>query len=107
MSEPNFSAGNGSVAEALLDVNPTISISPRGVFQVCNLLATYAGAGILRIRETNLGGAELFRVVFAAAGSIPMDFRTAPMEFRAGETARTLVLTQEGNSTNSVTISGQ
>ena len=107
MSEPNFSAGNGSASEALMDVNPTVAIPARGVFQICNLIATYRGAGIIRIRETDLNGAELLRVRFAADGTIPLDFRTAPLEFRAGASARTLVFTQEGAFANSVTVSGQ
>lgn len=107
MGEPNFSSGTGNAAEALLDVNPTITIRAGGVFQICNLIATYAGAGYIRIRETDINGAELFRIRFAADGTIPIDFRTAPMQFKAGSSDRTLVLTQEGAFANSVLISGE
>lgn len=106
MSEPFFSSGVGSASEALLDVNPTIIIPPNGVFQVCNILSTYAGAGYIRLRETDLSGAELFRVRFAADGTIPADFTTAPLSFKGGPSGRTLVLTQQGAFPNSVTISG-
>lgn len=107
MSEPFFASGAGSASEALLDSNPTISIPGNGVFQVRNLIATYAGAGYIRLRETDLNGAELLRIRFAADGTIPLDFITAPLQFKAGSSGRTLVLTQEGSFANSVTISGE
>ena len=106
MSEPVFSSGNGSASEALMDSNPTITIPPNGVFQVRNLIATYAGAGYIRLRETDLNGAELLRIRFAADGTIPLDFITAPLQFKAGSSARTIAITQEGSFVNSVTISG-
>jgi hypothetical protein len=106
MSEPYFASGDGSASEALLDVNPTITVPPSGVFQICNILATYAGAGYIRIRETDLNGAELYRIRFAADGTIPCDFTTAPLTFKGGKNGRTLVITQQGNFPNSVTISG-
>lgn len=107
MGEPNFSSGTGNAAEALMDVNPTVVIPAGGIFQICNMIATFAGAGYIRIRETNLVGAELFRIRFAADGTIPLDFRTAPMQFKAGSTVRTLVFTQEGAFANSILVSGE
>ena len=106
MSEPVFSSGAGSASEALMGVNPTIAIPANGVFQIRNLIATYAGAGYIRLRETDINGAELLRIRFAADGTIPLDFITSPLQFKAGSSGRTIVVTQEGSFVNSVTISG-
>ncbi len=105
-TDPFFASGTGNAAEALMDVNPTVTIPARGVFQIWNFLATFSGAGYIRLRETDINGAELLRIRFSADGLIQGDFRTAPLQYKAGATARTLVLTQEGAFANSILISG-
>lgn len=108
MGSPNFSSGAGNAAEALLDVNPTITIPANGRLRIYNFIATYEGIGIIRLRDTDLVGTELMRIRFAADGLIQGDFRASPLEFLAPRaSARDIVVTQEGDFENSLLISGE
>jgi hypothetical protein len=107
MATPNFSSGTGNAAEALMDVNPTITIPAGGRLKIWNFIATYEGIGTIRLRETNLAGAELLRIRFAADGLIQGDFRSSPIEFLAPRGSdRVIAITQEGAFSNSLMIAG-
>lgn len=108
MAEPIFSSGTGNAAEALMDVNATITITKGGVLQIANFIATFEGVGKIRLRDTNLAGTELLRIYFAAAGLLQGDFRSSPIAFRApAGAARVIVVTQEGAFNNSLFLAGE
>lgn len=108
MSTPSFSSGAGNAVEALMDVNPTITIPAGGRLRIYNFIATYNGIGTIRLRDTDLAGTELLRIRFAADGLIQGDFRASPIEFLAPRaSARDIVITQEGDFANSLLIAGE
>jgi hypothetical protein len=84
--------------------NPTITIPASGRLNIANFIATFQGAGTIRIRETNLSGAEIFRIRFGQDGLIQGDFRSATLTFDAPSAGKTLVITQEGNFANSLLL---
>lgn len=108
MADPHFASGTGSANEAVMDSNPTITIPAGGSFSIASYLLTYQGAGTIRLRETDINGAELCRFRCAADGQIeggglspyPLGPWKAPKD-----AARTIVITQEGDFDCSILLS--
>lgn len=100
-------AGNG--AERIVTVQGgTIAIAEGTKLQITDLVGTYQGAGIHRLREDNLAGAEIFRLRYAADGTI-LDGLGTPMEIQGnpvGGGVKNVVITEEGAFVNTLTVLG-
>ncbi|MGE5663135.1 MAG: hypothetical protein ACM31I_02255 [Deltaproteobacteria bacterium] len=96
-------AGNG--AEQIVGTGGSIVIPEGQKLQITDLLGTYQGAGIQRIREDNLVGAEITRVRYAADGTIIAGLGT-PVEILGAPGGKTIVVTEEGAFVNSLTVVG-
>lgn len=96
-------AGNG--AEQIVASGGSIVIPEGMKFQITDLIGTYQGAGIQRIREDNLVGAEITRVRYAADGTIIAGLGT-PAEILGVPGGKTIVVTEEGAFANSLTVVG-
>lgn len=108
--------GSGSVAEAIVTATigyafgtgltltaGTLTLASGSILRISNIISTYAGAGILRLRQTNLAGVIIAQIRFAAAGTIIVDRMSNPILINGG----VVVVTEEGNFANSMTIVGK
>lgn len=99
--------GAGSASEALLDTNPSFTVIKDHTLKITDVISTYLGIGILRIRKTDINGDVMFRVRFAADGTIPCDFITPlPLPGGSGNNGTVYVITQEGSFDNSILLLG-
>ncbi len=104
----NQAIGAGNGAEQIVGTNGTIQIPAGQRLQITDLIGTYQGAGIIRIREDNLVGAEVTRLRFAADGTILSGIGT-PLTINgnpAGGAAKDVVITEEGAFVNTLTVVG-
>lgn len=100
-------AGNG--AERVVTGQGGTIVIPEGTkLQITDLVGTYQGAGIHRLRLDTLGGAEIFRLRYSADGTI-LDGLGTPLEIvgnAVGGGDKNVVITEEGAFVNSLTVLG-
>lgn len=106
MNFANQAIGAGNAAEQVVATNGTIVIPKNRELTIEDFLATYRGAGIIRIRNASLVGAILFELRFAADGSIQGDFKNGLHIEATLTAARTIVITEEGAFANSILLLG-
>ncbi|MGI0149744.1 MAG: hypothetical protein ACREDF_09480 [Thermoplasmata archaeon] len=85
----------------------TITIPANRVVRITNLVLTYRGAGVLRLRQTNLAGLIILEVRIAGDGTIIVDRVESPIQVVANAAAAVVVATEEGAFVNSVFLSGK
>lgn len=105
----NQARGAGNGAERIVTgANGTISCPANRRILVTRLEGTYRGAGILRVRATDLAGAILWEQRYAADGSI-VGGSNAPLVLSnlAGAVAANFVVTEEGAFINSLFMAGE
>lgn len=100
----------GAAAGGLVLTAGTITLPAARVLRITNIIGTYRGAGILRLRTTNLAGTIILEVRFAADGTIIMDRLESPIQVvspAAPAAAAVVVVTEEGLFVNSIFLSGK
>jgi hypothetical protein len=68
--------GTGNAAETVFNTNGTIVVPPRQTLNVTDYILDFQGAGIIRIRETDITGAIKMQRRIAADGEIISDLKT-------------------------------
>jgi hypothetical protein len=111
--------GAGNVAERILTgvvgvqqggltlTAGTQTFSANRFVRISNLIMTYRGAGIMRLRQTNLAGAIILEIRFAGDGTITVDRVESPIQVVSGAVAAVVVVTEEGAFVNSIFLSGK
>ncbi len=100
-------AGNGA-ERVVTGQGGTITIPEGQKLQITDLLGTYQGVGITRLREDNLAGAEITRVRYAGDGTIIAGVGT-PLTINGnavGGGDKHVVVTEEGAFANTLTVLG-
>lgn len=101
----NQAVGAGAAVESVVATNGTITIPANRTLRITDVVLSYGGAGVLRIRQNNILGPVLFMAQFGGQGSFEKTFKT-PMLFEGGSTGLVIVITEEGAFPNSFLISG-
>jgi hypothetical protein len=90
-----------------MTTNPSFVVLKDHTLQLTDYISTYRGAGVLRIRKTDINGEVMFLQRISADGQIVGDFKTPlPLAGGSGVNGTTYVITQEGSFVNSLLLIG-